>query len=136
MRRALVPSVDLGKLKQDRFRDYAVRFAFGAAISLVAGVTGMVFGAKAGGVLLGFPAILPASLSLIEKKEGKEEASVDSVGAILGAAAMIGFAVVVAVLATRLGVVLSLVVALVAWLVVAVALYFVVALVFEREPAP
>ena len=131
----LVPRVDPGKLKT-RFGDYAVRFLFGAAISLIAGLVGMHFGPKVGGVLLGFPAILPASLTLIERKEGKEEASVDSIGAILGAIAMIVFAVLVSVFVTRWGVLPSLVVALVVWTAVAVALYFLVALVYERERAP
>lgn len=96
----------------------------------------MKFGPKVGGILLGFPAILPASLTLIEKKEGKEEASVDSVGAILGAAAMIVFAIIVTLAVASWGVVASLVVALVVWLAVAVGLYFLVALVYEREPTP
>lgn len=136
MRNVLVPRVDPSKLKRQRFGDYALRFAFGAGISLVAGVIGMIFGPKIGGVLLGFPAILPASLTLIEKKEGKQEASIDSVGAILGAIAMIAFAVLVTLTAGRWGAALSVLVALVVWLAVAVGLYFLVALVYEREPAP
>ena len=89
-----------------------------------------------GGVLLGFPAILPASLTLIEKKEGKEQASIDSVGAVLGAAAMVAFAVVVMLWAAWWGIVATLGVALVVWLAVAIGLYFVVALVYRREPSP
>jgi len=133
---SLYPQVDPGKLGTHRFGDYAMRFLFGAGISLVAGLAGMAFGPKIGGVLLGFPAILPASLTLIQKKEGKEEAAVDSIGAILGAIAMIVFAVVVSVSVVRLGVALSLLIALLVWLAVAVGLYFLVALTFEREPAP
>src|SRR5438067_3340311 len=97
-----------------------MRFLFGAGISLVAGLAGMAFGPKIGGVLLGFPAILPASLTLIQKKEGKQEASVDSIGAILGAIAMIVFAVVVSVSVVSLGVASSLLIALLVWLAVAV----------------
>ena len=96
----------------------------------------MKFGPVVGGVLLGFPAILPASLTLIEKKEGKEQASIDSLGAILGALAMVAYAVAVVLVVSRFGVVLSLVVALVVWLVVAFALYALVAAVYKREPAP
>ena len=136
MKGSLYPKVDPGKLRTHRFGDYAIRFLFGAGISLVAGLAGMAFGPKVGGVLLGFPAILPAALTLIQKKEGKEEASVDSIGAILGAVAMIAFAVVVSVSVVGLGAVSSLLVALLAWAVVAVVLYFLVALTFEREPAP
>ena len=136
MRSELVPRVAPAKVKDKGFGDYAVRFAFGAGIALVAGAIGMVFGPKVGGLFLGFPAILPASLTLIQKKEGKEEASIDSVGAALGAVGMIVFAVLITVFATRLGAVTSVLVALGAWVVVAVALYFLVALLFEREPSP
>lgn len=136
MRKTLIPEVHPEKVRRHRFGDYAVRFVFGAAIALVAGIIGMAFGPKVGGVLLGFPAILPASLTLIEKKEGKDEAAVDSVGAILGAVAMIVFAIFVSLTAVSWGAVASILVALAVWLAVAVGLYFLVALVFEREPAP
>lgn len=128
-----MPKADPGKIKSERFSDYAIRFLFGAGIALVAAVVGMKLGPKAGGVLLGFPAILPASLTLIQKKEGKNEASIDSIGAVLGATALIVFAVVVAVAATGWGVLPGLLTALIVWLLVAVGLYFAVALIFERE---
>ena len=136
MRATLVPRVDPGKVHSQRFGDYALRFAFGAAIALIAGVAGMVFGPKVGGLFLAFPAILPASLTLIQKKEGKDEAAIDSVGAVLGAVAMIAFAVVITVLATSWGAVPAVLVALVVWLAVAIALYFAVAVLLGREPKP
>ena len=109
------PGIDPAALKKHGVSDYVTRFAFGAGISAVAAVVGLVFGTKIGGVLLGFPAILPASLTLIEKKESKEAASVDSIGAILGAIAMIAFAIAVSLAATRWGVVPGLVAALAVW---------------------
>ena len=130
----MVPQVNPKEVASRKPSDYLTRFAFGAGISLVAGVIGMAFGGVVGGVLLGFPAILPASLTLIEKKEGKEEASVDSIGAIIGAVAMVAFAVVIVLWVTRLGVVPSLLVALVVWLAVAGGLYAIVATVYRREP--
>ncbi|OLD91888.1 MAG: hypothetical protein AUG84_02935 [Chloroflexi bacterium 13_1_20CM_4_66_7] len=133
---SLVPEVDPSEVTNHKPTDYLVRFVFGAAISLVAGVIGLKFGPVVGGVLLGFPAILPASLTLIEKKEGKEEASIDSLGAILGAVAMVAFAVVVTLWVTSWGVVPSLVVAMIVWFLVAGGLYFLVAAVYRREPAP
>jgi hypothetical protein len=132
----LVPEVKPGEITNRKPADYLVRFAFGAGISLVAGLIGLKFGPLVGGVLLGFPAILPASLTLIEKKEGKEEASIDSLGAVLGAVAMIAFASLVSLWVTRWGVIATLAVALVVWLVVAGALYGLVAAVYRREPAP
>ena len=130
----MVPQVNPRDVARRKPSEYLTRFAFGAGISLVAGVIGIAFGPVVGGVLLGFPAILPASLTLIEKKEGSEEASVDSIGAIMGAVAMVAFAVVIVLWATRLGVVPSLLAALVVWLVVAGGLYALVATVYRREP--
>src|SRR5204862_416137 len=75
-----------------KVRDFALRFAFGAGIALASGVVGAVAGERIGGVLLGFPAILPASLTLIERKDGRHEAAVDATGAILGSVALILFA--------------------------------------------
>ena len=135
MSAGLIPGIDPGEVGTHRVRDYLIRFCFGAGISLVAGVIGMKFGPVLGGVWLGFPAILPASLTLIEKKEGKEAASVDSIGAILGAIAMIAFAIAVSLAATRWGVVPGLVAALAVWLVVAVGLYGLVATLYGREPS-
>jgi len=132
----LVPEVNPSEITQRKPTDYVVRFVFGAAISLVAGLMGIKFGPVVGGLCLGFPAILPASLTLIEKKEGKEEASIDSLGAILGAVALVAFAVVVSMWVTKWGVVASVVVALLVWVAVSAALYGLVAAVFRREPAP
>ena len=132
----LIPKVDPKALAKHRPSEYLVRFLFGAAISLAAGLIGMKFGPVVGGIFLGFPAILPASLTLIEKKEGREEASIDSLGAVLGAVAMVAFAIVVVLEAWRWGVVPVLAVALVVWVVVAFALYAIVAATYRREPAP
>lgn len=136
MRDVLIPRAEPEKVKSHRFSDYALRFAFGCGIALVSGLAGMWFGPKVGGVLLGFPAILPASLTLVQKKEGRDPASVDSIGAMLGAIAMIVFAVFVSLTAKSLGPVPSVLIALIVWLAVAIGLYFLVALVFEREPHP
>lgn len=136
MRTDLVPTVQPERVRSQRFQDYALRFAFGAGIALVAGLIGMLFGPKVGGLFLGFPAILPASLTLIQKKEGRDQASIDSVGAVLGALAMVGFALFVSATVMSWGPLASILVALVVWLAVAVGLYFLVALVFEREPHP
>jgi hypothetical protein len=130
----MVPQVDPKEVSRRKPVDYVTRFAFGAGIALVAGIVGMVSGPVVGGILLGFPAILPASLTLIEKKEGKEEASIDSIGAVLGAVAMVAFVAVVSVWVTRWGVVPALGAALLVWLVVAGALYALVAKVYKREP--
>ena len=130
------PELNPSDIAQHGVKDYAVRFAFGAAIALIAGLLGMWFGPKFGGVFLGFPAILPASLTLIQKKDGKEQAAIDSEGAVLGAVGFVAFAIVVALAVVRLGVVPTVIVALIVWTAVAVALYAVARIVFRREPTP
>jgi hypothetical protein len=131
-----MPQFNPEEIGSHRMRDYVIRFFFGAVISLVAGLIGMKFGPRLGGVFLAFPAILPASLTLIAKKEGDDRAARDSIGAVLGAIAMIAFAVIISVWVVSLGVVLALAIALVVWLVVAVALYALVEAFYGREPAP
>lgn len=131
----LLPQLRPQEIAKHKPSDYVVRFAFGAAISLAAGLIGMKFGPVVGGVFLGFPAILPASLTLIEKKDGKQQASIDAIGAALGAVAMVAFAIAVIVLASRWGVVATLVAGLIVWLLVAFGLYALVATVYRREPS-
>lgn len=130
------PELTPSDIAEHGMKDYAVRFGFGAAIALVAGLLGMWLGPKFGGVFLSFPAILPASLTLIQKKDGKEQAAIDSEGAVLGALGFVGFAIVVTLLVVRLGVVPTVIVALIVWTAIAVALYALVRVVFHREPSP
>ena len=131
----VIPEVSPEAIGHHGLRAYAVRFAFGAAIALVSGIIGMAFGPKLGGVFLAFPAILPASLTLIQKEDGKTEAAIDSIGAILGALALIIFALVVVFAVTKLGVALTLIVSLVTWFFLACILYAVLRWFFPvREP--
>jgi PncC family amidohydrolase len=105
-------------------RDLGVRFAFGFAVSAIAGVVGVVLSEPAGGVLLAFPAILPAALTLIERREGTSRAVSDARGAVAGAIAMIAFAVIVVALGTRSPLGGTLAVAGVAWVVVGLGTYW------------
>jgi hypothetical protein len=111
------------KLREVRWPDLAVRFAFGAAVSLVAGLVAVLFGARAGGVWLAFPAILPAGLTLIERKEGNHQADRSARGAVLGALGMVAFAVAVYVMVPLLGGLAAVLAALLVWLVVTLGLY-------------
>src|SRR5205807_1721182 len=83
-----------GKLGKMRPQELALRFAFGASISVVAGLVSLAWGRRAGGMFLAFPAILPATLTLIEKKEGTDDARHDVAGAFLGAFGLVAFGAV------------------------------------------
>jgi hypothetical protein len=81
----------LGKVKRG---EVGRRFVLGAAASLLAGVVTQLFGPQAGGLFLAFPAILLATLTLLEKKEGRTAAVASSEGAVLGAIGLAVFAFV------------------------------------------
>ncbi len=78
------PTLRSAKVRQVRARDLAVRFVAGALTSVAAGAVTIAFGARAGGIVLAFPAILAASLTLIEQQENSAEAREDARGAVLG----------------------------------------------------
>ncbi|GLY85329.1 DUF3147 family protein [Actinoallomurus iriomotensis] len=119
-------TVKLGRLRDVRAKALLVRFAFGAAVSAVAGVVSAVFGPRAGGVFLAFPAILLASLTLVAKEQNLRAARDDARGAAIGAVGMVTFAVVCALSAVAVGGPLALAMATLAWVLVSVAGYLLV----------
>ena len=101
--------VDLSTLGQTKWHDYAVRFLLGGVITAVAGIIAKKFGPGIGGLFLAFPAIFPASATLIEKTEkekkqslglsgaarGRSAASVDAAGSSMGSIGLFAFALAV-----------------------------------------
>jgi hypothetical protein len=95
-----------GALRDVQWHEFAIRFALGGAMTVIAGAIASRFGAATGGLFLAFPAIFPASVTLVEKqvrqrkeqkglrgsRRGEEAAALDARGAILGGLGMIGFA--------------------------------------------
>jgi hypothetical protein len=114
---------DWSKLSKASPGDVAIRFVFGASIALIAAVAGHVFGAKVGGLFLAFPAVLPATLTLIERKEGTTKAWADASGGALGAIGLAAFAVTATLLLPWYPAA-ALLLALLAWALVSVGLYF------------
>jgi hypothetical protein len=100
--------INWSSLKQTKPHEYAARFLFGGLSTVTAGLIAKRFGPGVGGLFLAFPAIFPASASLIESHEikrkakmgsdgrnrGRMAASLDSQGASLGCVGLIGFAFV------------------------------------------
>jgi Protein of unknown function (DUF3147) len=69
--------VDLSRLRMTKWSEYGLRFLFGGTITVVAGILAERFGPEFGGLFLAFPAIFPATATLIEKHERKRK---DGVG--------------------------------------------------------
>src|SRR5712671_2293359 len=102
-------SFHLDALRKTKWSEYAVRFIFGGAVSVVAAALAKHFGPAFGGLFLAFPAIFPASATLLEKHErqkkakagitatlrGRQSAALDAFGAALGCVGLAGFAVIV-----------------------------------------
>ena len=96
-------------LRQTRWYEYLVRFVLGGAMTVVAGLIAARFGPVIGGLFLAFPAIFPASATLIEKhvrerkekaglpgvRRGKEAAALDAAGAVLGSFGLVAFGLVI-----------------------------------------
>lgn len=117
------PSLDVRKVREVDVRAIAIRFVAGALTSILAGLLTVGFGPHIGGIMLAFPAILAASLTLIAEEDDREEAREDARGAAAGGVALGVFAIVCAVLFGNVpgGVTLGL--AGLAWLLCAVLLY-------------
>jgi len=100
---------DTSRLGESRWYEYLVRFIFGGCVTALAGLIAKRYGATVGGLFLAFPAIFPATATLIEKhekdrkeREGKNGAErarmavgLDATGAAIGAVALIVFAAIV-----------------------------------------
>jgi hypothetical protein len=120
-------------LRQTRWYEYLIRFVLGGAMTVIAGLIAAGFGPVVGGLFLAFPAIFPASATLIEKhvregkekaglsgvRRGKEAAALDAVGAVLGSFGLAAFGLVIWLLFER-SAPLALVLATAAWLAIAV----------------
>ncbi len=117
-----VPSLHPKGLSDKKPRDYLVRFAFGAGISLVAALISIKY-LRFGGMFLAFPAILPASLTLVQRDRGREEAGIDAAGAIIGAIGLVAFALVAAFGMKPWGALPALIAAAAAWLVASMTIY-------------
>ncbi len=129
--------VHFSVLKRTRWYEYAVRFLFGGVITVVTGLLAKRYGPAFGGLFLAFPAIFPASATLVEKHErekkfragipktnrGRQAAALDARGAALGSIGLAAFAFIVWRFLAASNAVLTLVGALAVWLVLSVLIW-------------
>ncbi len=102
-------------LKKTRPWELALRFAFGGAITVATGLIANAWGPGYAGLFLAFPAILPASLTLVRRHDGWREACCDAKGAALGSLGLVAFGAVVFFGAGALQAPILLAAAAVAW---------------------
>jgi hypothetical protein len=124
---------DLASVHQTKWSEYATRFIFGGGVTMLAGLIADRFGPGIGGLFLAFPAIFPASASLIqahqrEKKEkagldgekrGRIAAGIDAAGATIGCLGLGAFAVTTWKMLGRYQLWVTLTCATLAWIVLA-----------------
>lgn len=94
-------------LKTTSWWEHVIRFLFGGAITVIAGLLAKKFGPAFGGLFLAFPAIFPASATMLDRHErmekeekgvnpgnrGRDAAALEARGAAMGSLALISFAV-------------------------------------------
>ena len=101
--------INAAALKQSTWQQYAIRFLFGGVVTVATGLIPRKFGPGVGGLFLAFPAIFPATATLIathEKEQkrrvglngafrGRDAAAIEARGTAIGAIGLLAFAVVV-----------------------------------------
>jgi hypothetical protein len=126
--------LDFSALRQIRWHEYASRFVLGGIITALTGLIARHFGPVVGGLFLAFPAIFPASVTLVQKHEeekkqaagiratlrGQLAAALDARGTALGTLGLAAFGFVVWKLLPAHDAALVLTAALAAWLVLAI----------------
>jgi len=121
----MTPSIDLKALRQTRLSETLVRFAFGGAMTAATGFIAQGFGPVVGGLFLAFPAVLPATLTLVARHSGRSKAVEEAGGAILGAVALGAFAAIGWFIAARAAAWTTILAAATVWIVTASALWVV-----------
>jgi hypothetical protein len=105
----MVIKLKLRALQQTSWNEYLTRFVLGGLITALTGWLAHRFGPVFGGLFLAFPAIFPASATLLEKHErekkrkagfaftirGRLAAALDARGAVMGALGGMGFGALV-----------------------------------------
>jgi Protein of unknown function (DUF3147) len=128
---------DFSALAKTKWYEFGIRFVCGGAITVFAGLLAKEFGPVFGGLFLAFPAIFPASATLVEKHErekkqnagimnsirGRQAAALDARGAAMGSIGLIWFAFVVWKLLPHVHAALVLVSGICVWLALSVLIW-------------
>jgi hypothetical protein len=117
--------------------EWIIRFVFGGAVCVAAGLIAQYYGPVVGGLFLAFPAIFPAGASLVQAHEkqhkaragfdgtnrGRLVAAIDAYGAAMGCIGLVAFAVIFWIWLPRSPITLVFALATLAWLTCAVGVW-------------
>lgn len=131
--------VDPKSLRQTKWYECAIRFALGGGTTVIAALLAKKFGPGVGGLFLAFPAIFPATATLVEKHEiekkaqqgvhgeerGRDAAALDAAGAVMGSVGLALFALFVWLILPEHSSWLTLAGAAVLWFVSSCCLWFI-----------
>src|ERR1700752_1539759 len=131
--------VEPSALTKTRWYEYAIRFVFGGLITVAAGIIAKRFGPGIGGLFLAFPAIFPASATLIERheKEKKEHiglhgtfrarrvVGVEAAGTAIGSIGLFVFALLIAKFLSNSRPTLVIAASTVSWMLVSGIVWFI-----------
>jgi len=135
----MIPRLDFSSFKDVHGYQYAVRFILGGAVTVCTALIAEHWGPIIGGLFLSFPAIFPATATLIEKHEtkrkqeagmnsplrGRKAAALDAAGAMLGGYGLACFAAVAWLSLPTYPAAFALSIAAVVWLAVSMCLWWV-----------
>ncbi len=127
----------LAAIKGIKPHEWIIRFVFGGVVCVVAGLIAQRFGPVIGGFFLAFPAIFPASASLVEAHEkqhkaragfdgtnrGRTVAAIDALGAAMGCIGLAGFALIFWIWLPRAGAIQTFILATLVWLTLSVGVW-------------
>jgi hypothetical protein len=133
----MILQADLSSLKTTKPHEYAIRFLFGGVITAATGLIAQRYGPIVAGLFLAFPAIFPATATLIAKHEkqrkrqagydgarrGRAAAAIDAAGTATGTLGLLLFALLVWQLLPHHNATTILVTAAFAWLALAILLW-------------
>jgi uncharacterized membrane protein (GlpM family) len=133
----MIVRLQLSALRQTRWYELVLRILFGGIATVLTGLIAKSSGPVVAGLFLAFPAIFPATATLVEKhtKERRRKAGLDGAlraanavaiearGATLGSIGMIVFGAVMWLALPHLRAALALLLAGLAWLVLSVAIW-------------
>ena len=129
--------IDTSGLGESHWYEYLIRFIFGGAVTVLAGLVAKHYGPSIGGLFLAFPAILPATATLLQEREkekkaragqaginrGRAAAGVDASGAAIGSIGLGVFGLIVWKGLPHSGTGVVLAVATLAWLATSVTIW-------------